>query len=1168
MAVINLPSGTSIDFEGASDAQIEETLMLMQKEQPELFIEPKISEEEYIKSLTTDQAIAYGKSKGEGGGFTDGKPDFSPTIEGQITNKGDRFEFGKADIPSEKEAFLTRTYGPDSFGKDNKGNYYLNLDNISPEIKAQKGITEESGTMWFNKPGGGFLGLFDMPDVVEFLGSYRGELLGGTAAALATTGIGLIPASLLIGVGAGLGKGADELLETAEGTQLQSKNEIYGDIATAAAFNAGGNLVVGGALKLIGKAIKGPGNPDAQVISDLMDQGLTKGQATAVAVQIQRTSTRKAIKEGARPTISDATGKAIMGRVQAIHEGIFPNKTAARANRKYVEGLIQKYRSGELSDEAFGAALDQNARDVTKLISNVMKDPTDAVRLANQQLRDVIEEEMNLLKRVYTTGDETAVAFQNEMTRMVRLWQNNNKELYDHADELLGNSRLFKSSELKKEVKDQIGAPLAKEQNLENNAVYKYIINKTDDYTLSELQTLRTAISNSRSGSLVGDVTDNQLKQLGNKLDEMFESANLNIQERMLQLERGIITYRDAGVAAPAGKLDTMFMPKEEAMGMARKFADGFDKFKAAQAHYSEGADIFKSGAATMLNKNIKDGYFADLSSVVEATVQSGKPELLKNYLKSVTPEESIRGTLQTIPETKWLQMAQAAKDGNITEVNRLLQENIIGFSAKEGEKVSSKVLEKLGLSFKPPKIIETLQKNDPYRQRILNDLSETFTLHAEDAAAAASGVSHRNVGRQMLANTWMKTAEEAAKDLGVFSPAAFRRSFDSLGKEVQEQLFGKVEAQNLNKTLSDFALVASDKVKGGLRFESAGLDTIVNPKMKNIVSNLQSDILEAQAQSTSALFQAVKTGRIVDADSMVQAAVKDPRLLDDLLNKVPGDVLNQPFGLRDATMSRIIREAFPDGISESAVISGKWQAGMAGAIANLNQRGALNKILTRDTVQDLIKLTKLPVGDQALKGKGGLASSAYAAMIGMRILAEPVSGLASVAGVYTSGRILRSKMFLNMMTRPNIRASEYKRGLRGLTDDILAKAKADGVTITRKQANNEAKKQLGDLSILRRRLTELVGAEMRIMASSKASGSLEADNRRAMGNMVNQAIAQPIVQQASQAVQQATQQPAPPVQGPPPVAPAPQPAPIAPDYSHPNPLYQAEINKLLGVSP
>jgi len=42
----------------------------------------------------------------------------------------------------------------------------------------------------------------------------------------------------------------------------------------------------------------------------------------------------------------------------------------------------------------------------------------------------------------------------------------------------------------------------------------------------------------------------------------------------------------------------------------------------------------------------------------------------------------------------------------------------------------------------------------------------------------------------------------------------------------------------------------------------------------------------------------------------------------------------------------------------------------------------------------------------------------------------------------------LRSKMFLNMMTRPNIRASEYKRGLKGLTDDILAKAKADGVTI------------------------------------------------------------------------------------------------------------------------
>ena len=52
MTVIDLPSGTSVDFEGASEEQIEQTLMLMQKEQPELFEEPKITEEETKPLLT------------------------------------------------------------------------------------------------------------------------------------------------------------------------------------------------------------------------------------------------------------------------------------------------------------------------------------------------------------------------------------------------------------------------------------------------------------------------------------------------------------------------------------------------------------------------------------------------------------------------------------------------------------------------------------------------------------------------------------------------------------------------------------------------------------------------------------------------------------------------------------------------------------------------------------------------------------------------------------------------------------------------------------------------------------------------------------------------------------------------------------------------------------
>ena len=1077
---------------------------------------------------------------------TDEVSDIAPTVEGQVTDSGVRYEFGKRDTAQEQEEFLTQVYGPDSFVKDNRGRYLLNLDNISPEVKAQQNLPDEGGLMWFNKPGGGFLGLFDMPDIVEFGGRYRGELIGGTAAALATTGVGLLPASILIGLGAGAGKGFDELQEYVQGTQRQTPDEIYGDVATAAAYNAGGNLIVGGAIRTVGKLIRGPGNPDAQVISDLMDQGLSASAAKAAAVQMQRTTTRDAIKGGARPTIQEATGKSVLGRIQAIQESIFPNKKAARANRKYVQDLIQKYKSGELSDDAFGAALDQNVKDVSRLISGAMKDPDEAVKLANQQLRDVIEAEMNLLKQVYTTGDETAAAFQNEMTRMVRLWQNNNKELYDNAGQLMGDAKLFKSQGLRKLVDDQIKAPLAAEQGLANNPVYKYILGKKDDYTIGELQALRSAVQNSRSGSLVGDVTDNQLKGLSDKLDEMFDGAANSINQKIVQLRSGgNATYADVGLAPPSGRPSSQFIPKDDANKLADQLSSGLEKFKDAQKHYREGAEIFKTGAMNMLNQNIKEGYFADLSSVVEAVVQPGKPQLLLNYLKGVTPDATVRGAMQSIPETQWNAMANAARQGNITEVNRLLGANFPELAG--GGSAAQKALSKIGLGFRPPKFIESLPQNDPYRQRVLGELAETFQLHADDAAAAAAGTAHRDVARQALASTWIKSTVQQADDLGVFNPAAFRRSFDSLGKEVQDALFGQAEAKRLNGVLKDFALVAPDPVRGGFRFGSVAPSSITNPNMRNIVQNLQADVAEAQAQSSSALFNAVKTGRIDDADALVQAAVKDPKLVDELINKVPSYNLDEPFGLKDAMMSRIIREAFPKGITEEAVASGAWRDAMAASITNLNQRGSLSKVLGQDVVRDLVKLTKIPVGDQALKGKGGLAAPTYVAGLAVALIANPAATIPSVAGIFLSSRILRNKTFLNLLTRPNIRAGELKKGIRALADDLMAKAKADGVTLTRQQATAEAKKQLGNLSVFRRQVNDVIGKELRLINSTYASGSLDPDTRREIGETVSQGVeaVRPVVQDIQQQIPAAAQA-----------------------AQEMNPLRQQEINKLMTGRP
>ena len=45
---------------------------------------------------------------------TDEVSDIAPTVEGQVTDSGVRYEFGKRDTAQEQEEFLTQVYGPES----------------------------------------------------------------------------------------------------------------------------------------------------------------------------------------------------------------------------------------------------------------------------------------------------------------------------------------------------------------------------------------------------------------------------------------------------------------------------------------------------------------------------------------------------------------------------------------------------------------------------------------------------------------------------------------------------------------------------------------------------------------------------------------------------------------------------------------------------------------------------------------------------------------------------------------------------------------------------------------------------------------------------------------------------------------------------------------------
>jgi hypothetical protein len=162
------------------------------------------------------------------------------------------------------------------------------------------------------------------------------------------------------------------------------------------------------------------------------------------------------------------------------------------------------------------------------------------------------------------------------------------------------------------------------------------------------------------------------------------------------------------------------------------------------------------------------------------------------------------------------------------------------------------------------------------------------------------------------------------------------------------------------------------------------------------------------------------------------------------------------------------------------------------------------------------------------MKGKTGLAAAGYAAAFAAALWATPIATIGGAAGIMVLSRALRSKPIMKVLSSPRLRAYEAEKALR-------AGAALGKRNIAAEKAWESARRSLR---------TILVDA-----------GYYATDQG---ANVVEQEVVQPMVQQMTQGAAPAPQ-PAPPVQGPPTTAPRPDTI---------NALYQAEINKLLGVSP
>lgn len=1040
MAIINIqtPDGIQrVQIEGDAPTD-EESLRIRQQ-----FFKPSVEEFDITKASLEEIRQQTGVS-----GTTTTAPRPGPTNPGEIDSPGFRYNYGKADWGedgAEKIDYIEKIFGKGTaivFGPHDLG---LDLDKVTTELKEEYDLPP-TGTIRVNQPG------LTTMDILDFGGAYRGPLVATTVASIFTGGMPLWASALTIGLSAAAGHGIDEVQEEIQGVQQQDwvapadKDSVAKEMVIEALLMGSGEFILRPLFSLIGRTIRGPGPAIEQdAINRIIAQGAARGvkvserQATRLAQEEARAIAHKQILAGARPTIEAATGKTMVGRLQAIYDAMIPNRGAVRANQKYLRGLAEEFQLGRLSEEELLKSINTQAGVITNAIAQSMKDPAVAVKEANRRLQEVItksiEEVSNHMAGKTGRGTKAiAEDFATQISQATRLFRETTNQLYELAGNNLSSSAVYDPLMFKPLLnqltgmtfKQDIISPVLQSKSLKSLANWI----KTNDQ-IAKIKTKPFKRLNPQEKQLLEQypqgrlMTFRQLNDLRINLNALKGSQDmiggteagailqkftdtitktLNQREKMLQ---GALN-RAGGVAVQGQK---GFVAKD----VVQRQQDGYELLRHANRIYGEGMDQYSKGNIKVLLSRINEGFFQDIKAINNAVIKEGEPQLLKSYLNAVTPPLGS-GIFNRLNVPVLRELASLAENGQVKTFNEVL--------AKSG--MQSKLVrpfDDVTLGSKP---------TSPYFNNIVNEQAQYLRQLAVDVEQKATPNIIRNEMRSVLANQWIRDTLKSSETAGVIQVKDFATKYNALGREVQDVLFGKADALTLREIAKDAFLHGSDEAA----FRALNPNLISNATLQQNIATLRGTLNLADQQAESSLLQAIKTGTVVNGESLVTALIKKPDQLKPLMeqyarlnSKVPTTLFDEMGGLKDIVMMRIMKEAFPDGINSEVITTGGFGKGMEKAIRALDSKGpGLAQILGNGNeaagklvLNDLKKFAQAGtrVTNYPFKGKAGLAPAVFLAGAVGAFWAGPVGFAGTVAGIYMTGRLLRNRRFLQWLTSP-----------------------------------------------------------------------------------------------------------------------------------------------------
>ena len=982
MSVIVLPNGQRINTEGLDANQVTSALTELQKQQPTLFTD--IGGEIDLSTASAEEINEFRRRKEELGGTVTGtKADTADSLKDPDVDYTSglqdfriRAGFSNKEKDSEKAAYLADQVGRDGFRQDKGGRFIITKkgrEKLGMPDGPEFAVDEEGFSLKY--------------DTADFLGEAGVPLTVGIGASIAASGVGFLPGVAIVGGATAVGKLLDEAFEAAQGYQRQTAGEIAKDAAWEGVFGATGEGVGRGLSRLFGRLLKGSGSKTAE-------------DAKEIGRAMRELSLQPTVEGGAPGAFG------ILTRLQAVYEGISPNKKAAEQNVKVILEQLKGLRGFNVGDDAIEELGKTIQDDITKLYSSYDDTLVEANRVLDTEIEKKIAQVMEPLKR----GDDVGKDAVEGITQAKNIFNENVDFLYKKVDQALGrNNQIIPLGKFQEEVTKGIERSVkgVRSELGQGSSVGK-ILQKVRTRAKTRLQAngLRLSEDNIRramratpeEATILRNVMS-ELEYTGNKtfgviknsLDESFMDAEDLLNIRVSGAEKAIDE-----IDGLTGQMTNVFQSDFGAGPVSiKRLKEGLTLLRRTKQYYAKGYKRLNDPVYQSLVKATKDGRIQlDPVAIVNRVVKNNQPKLLERILRS------RRGVALGF---------------------RNIEEKPIRFGEKDiSIRQAEEILRKGDLS--DPKSL----------QRRVNAAKEARGKIEDEVAAG--GVQGENL-RQALAGAFLRDAIEKSSVGDVLDGKKLAGFIDDLGT-TKDVLF-KSRLPRVQGELDDLNELTSVLRANATKLDSSVIRQLSTQSLADALKGAREASLRVDALNKQTY---LKSLRDKDASKIVDTIFtkNNPQMIKAFMNNtIEARVPNQtrrikvtPFqanehtalvnNVRDAAMGRILQSM---GDIRSPMFAEDFLSGRLGTKMKSTLEGygrdSLNAMFGVDEADKLFKLSEIMIrsSDKPLAGKGGLAAPSIA--LGLSIfglLTAPFQTLGAIAFYSGMSKVLRSGPMLDIM--------------------------------------------------------------------------------------------------------------------------------------------------------